>query len=120
MPAGLPAAMRRLDHADGSPLGGLHAGVRACARVGSPGGDNYVRASRYGATPKAKLGGGSCLLCFEVRAAPQRSAIQVPTAADASDPTSYLCHHSPSLQAVCGELSLDCDKALRAVLTKVK
>ena len=57
----------------------------------SPGGDNYVRASRYGATPKAKHGGGSCLLLFEVRAAPQRSAIQVPTAADASDPTSYPC-----------------------------
>ena len=86
----------------------------------SPGGDNYVRASRYGATPKAKHGGGSTLLWFEVRAAPQRSAIQVPTAADASDPTSYPCHHSPSLQAVCGELSLDCDKALRAALTKVK
>ena len=79
-----------------------------------------MRASRYGATPKAKHGGGSTLLWFEVRAAPQRSAIQVPTAADASDPTSYPCHHSPSLKAVCGELSLDCDKALRAALTKVK
>ena len=72
------------------------------------------------ATPKAKLGGGSCLLWFGVRAAPQRPMIQVPTATEARDPTSYPCHHSPSLQAVCGELSLDCDKALRAALAKVK
>ena len=79
-----------------------------------------MRASRYGATPKAKHGGGSCLLLFEVRAAPQRPVIHLPAAADASDSTSYPCHHSPSLQAVSGELSLDCDKALRAALTKVK
>ena len=79
-----------------------------------------MRASRYGATPKAKQGGGSCLLLFEVRAAPQRFVIHLPAAADAPDPTIYPCHHSPSLQAVCGELSLDCDKALRAALTKVK
>ena len=86
----------------------------------SPGGDNYVRASRYGATPNAKHGGGSSLLWFGVRAAPQRFVIHLPAAADAPDPTSYPCHHSPSLQTVCGELSLDCDKALRAALTKVK
>ena len=79
-----------------------------------------MRASRYGATPKAKHGGGSTLLLLEVRAAPQRPVIPLPAAADASDPTSYPCHHSPSLQAVSGELSLDCDKALRAALTKVK
>ena len=79
-----------------------------------------MRASRYGATPKAKHGGGSTLLCFGVRAAPQHPAIHLPAASDASDPTSYPCHHPPSLQTVCGELSLDCDKALRAALTKVK
>ena len=60
------------------------------------------------------------LLLFGVRAAPQRPVIHLPTAADAPDPISYPCHNSPSLQAVCGELSLDCDKAVRAALTKVK
>ena len=76
--------------------------------------------SCYGATFNAKLGGGSCLLWFGVRVAPQRPVIHLPTAADAPDPTSYTCHHPPSLQTVCGELSLDCDKALRVALTKVK
>ena len=71
-------------------------------------------------SPHAKHGGGSSLLWFGVRAAPQRFVIHLPAAADAPDPTSYPCHHSPSLQAVCGELSLDCDKALRLALTKVK
>ena len=56
-----------------------------------------MRASRYGATPKAKQGGGSTLLLFGVRAAPQRPVIQVPTAADASVPTSYPCKHCASL-----------------------
>ena len=46
--------------------------------------------------------------------------IHLPAAADARDATSYPRHHSTSLQAVSGELSLDCDKALRVALTKVK
>jgi len=41
--------------------------------------DNYVTASRYGATPKAKLGGGSLLLLFAVRAARQLAMIHLPT-----------------------------------------
>ena len=65
----------------------------------------------------------ACLLLFEVRAAPQRFVIHLPAAADASDPTSYPCLLPPLSLAADGlrcELSLDCDKALRAALTKVK
>ena len=67
--------------------------------------DNYVTASRYGATPKAKLGGGSLLLLFAVRAARQLAMIHLPTAAGASHPTTYPLDHSASAQEVSGEVA---------------
>ena len=66
----------------------------------SPWDVNYVTGVAHGATPKAKLGGGSLLLCFAVRAARQLAMIHLPTAADASHPTTYPWDHSPSAQEV--------------------
>lgn len=66
----------------------------------SPWDVNYVTGVAHGATPKAKLGGGSLLLCFAVRAARQLAMIHPPTAADPSHPTTYPWDHSPSAQEV--------------------
>ena len=66
----------------------------------SPWDVNYVTGVAHGATPKAKQGGGSLLLLFAVRAARQLAMIHLPTAADASQPTTYPWHHSASAQEV--------------------
>ena len=80
-----------------------------------------MRASRSsGATPKAKQGGGSLLLLFAVRAARQLAMIHLPTAADASHPTTYPWDHSPSAQEVSVEVVPGRDQALRPVLATVE
>ena len=49
----------------------------------------------HGATPKAKLGGGSCSLLVAVRAARQPAMIDLPAPAHPPHPTTYPWHHFP-------------------------
>ena len=72
------------------------------------------------APPKAKQGGGSWSLLNAVRAATQLAMIHPPTAADASHPTTYPWHHSPSAQEVSVEVAPGRDQALRPLLATVE